>query len=96
MAERFRGDFFDRFSIELADSDALLQESYRLRYRVYVDEMKFERKEDFPNGIEHDSYDPRALTVLLRHRTSGHCIGCVRLIVADDFPLDRVPCKLSA
>jgi N-acyl amino acid synthase of PEP-CTERM/exosortase system len=67
----------------------LLDQSFRLRYKVYVDETQFERAEDFPTGHEHDLFDPRALTVLLRHSASGHVMGCVRLIVADPADVAR-------
>jgi N-acyl amino acid synthase of PEP-CTERM/exosortase system len=83
LASRFGGDFFDYFSLELADTDQLLEESFRLRHRVYVEEMKFERPEDFPDGMERDGYEAHSLAMLLRHNTSGNTIGCVRLIVAD-------------
>lgn len=89
LTAQFRSGFFDYFSLELADRDELLDESFRLRYQVYVDEMHFERAEDFPTGREHDPFDPRALTVLLRHNASGLVMGCVRLIVADPADIAR-------
>lgn len=79
-------DFFEGFSLALADTERLREEAFRLRYRVYVDEMKFERREDCPGGLERDLFDRRAHAVLLRHNASRRYIGCVRLIVAD--PLD--------
>ncbi|MFP5406270.1 MAG: GNAT family N-acyltransferase, partial [Gammaproteobacteria bacterium] len=89
LTAQFRSGFFDYFSLELADRRSLLEESYRLRYRVYVDEMHFERAEDFPDGRESDPFDQRALTVLLRHNASGLVMGCVRLIVADPLEVSR-------
>lgn len=89
LTAQFRSGFFDYFSLELADSRELLDESFRLRYKVYVDEMQFERAEDFPTGLERDPFDPRALTVLLRHSASGLVMGCVRLIVADPADVAR-------
>lgn len=89
LTAQFRSGFFDYFSLELADRDELLDESFRLRYQVYVDEMHFERAEDFPTGRERDPFDPRALTVLLRHNASGLVMGCVRLIVADPADVGR-------
>lgn len=83
LTTRFGGEFFDRFSLELATSTELRKECYRLRHRVYVQELKYERAEDFPDGLERDAYDRRSLAVLLRHRESGSFVGCVRLIVAD-------------
>jgi N-acyl amino acid synthase of PEP-CTERM/exosortase system len=97
LADRFQCDFFEQFSLELANTKDLLDESYRLRYQVYVDELKFERAEDFPDGREHDQYDPRAIIVLLRHRGSGECVGCVRLIVADPEDITRpFPFEIAA
>lgn len=87
LAAQFQSDFFDGFSLELADSETLLAESFRLRYRVYVDEMKFERPEDCPGGLESDAFDSRSLTVLLRHNATRRYIGCVRVIVSD--PADK-------
>ncbi len=89
LTAQFRSGFFDYFSLELADRNELLDESFRLRYQVYVDEMHFERAEDFPTGCERDLFDPRALTVLLRHNASGLVMGCVRLIVADPADIAR-------
>lgn len=97
LADRFQCDFFERFSLELANSPALLDESYRLRYQVYVDELKFERAEDFPDGRESDQYDPRSIIVLLRHRDTQQCVGCVRLIVADPQDVSKpFPFELAA
>ncbi len=97
LTSRFGGDFFDRFSLELATSDALRTESYRLRHRIYVQELQYERAEDFPDGVESDSYDRRSLAVLLRHRASRRFIGCVRLIVADPKDASRpFPFELAA
>jgi N-acyl amino acid synthase of PEP-CTERM/exosortase system len=83
LSSRFGGEFFDYFSLELAHTDEMARESFRLRHRVYVEEMKFERAEDFPCGMEHDSYDSHSLTMLLRHNATAKTIGCVRLIVAN-------------
>lgn len=83
LASRFGSDFFERFSLELATSEELRMESYRLRHRIYVKELTYERAEDFPDGVESDAWDRRALPVLLRHQASRRFIGCVRLIVAD-------------
>lgn len=97
LTTQFRSRFFDYLSLELADRDDLLDEAYRLRHRVYVDEMHFERAEDFPDGREHDAFDPRALTILLRHNASSRVMGCVRLIVADPADIARpFPFELAA
>lgn len=97
MSARFGSSFFDRFSLELATSEALRAESYRLRHRIYVRELQYERAEDFPHGLEFDAWDRRALTVLLRHRASNRFIGCVRLITADpDDPTQPFPFEATA
>ncbi len=97
MTTHFGSSFFERFSLELATSDALRAESYRLRHRIYVRELQYERAEDFPHGLEFDAWDERALTVLLRHRASRQFIGCVRLITADpDDPAQPFPFETTA
>lgn len=94
---RFQCNYFEGFSLLLADTEPLREESFRLRYRVYVDEMAFERREDCPGGLERDRFDRRAIIVLLRHNASRRFIGCVRLIVADaDDPTQPFPFEMAA
>jgi N-acyl amino acid synthase of PEP-CTERM/exosortase system len=75
--------FHKSFQIVLADTNKLVQEVFRLRYRVYCEELHYESSEAFPDGMEHDTYDRRAVYCLLKHRTSKRFIGCVRVLLSD-------------
>lgn len=86
---RFGCDFFEFFSLVLADTPALMDEAFRLRYQVYCKEMGFEKPEDCPGGLEQDEFDRRSVNVLLKHKESGRFVGCVRLIVVDPADISR-------
>lgn len=73
------------FEVVVADTPALLEHAYRLRYEVYCDqdwELHLDPA-DFPDGLETDEYDQRAVHCLLRHRPTGAFAGTVRLILHD-------------
>lgn len=81
--------FHRYFQVILADSPALREEVYRIRYEVYCKEFKFERAEDFTDELEHDEFDAqRSHHCLLLHRESGLFAGCVRLVVNNPANLD--------
>ncbi|MBK1706641.1 PEP-CTERM/exosortase system-associated acyltransferase [Halochromatium glycolicum] len=87
---------FDQFfEIIPAETDALRDRVYRIRYQVYCEEMQFESKEDHPNGREIDDFDAHSVHGLLRHRPSGEFAGCVRLVLnhsqgrEPQLPLER-------
>jgi N-acyl amino acid synthase of PEP-CTERM/exosortase system len=77
-------DYFqESFQIVLADTNKLVQEVFRLRYRVYCEELNYESSDSFPDGMEHDAYDRRAVYCLLKHRSSNRFVGCVRVLLSD-------------
>lgn len=88
------------FKVQLADSDALREEVYRVRYRVYCEEFKYESVDLFPDHMEKDEYDQDSVHCLIVHRSSGMSAGCVRLVPAlgatdvAPLPLERY-CSLS-
>ena len=84
---------FDRwFEVVPADSPALLEEAYRLRYQVYCVENAFEDPADNPDGLERDCYDSHAVHSLLVHRPTATVSGAVRLILPEaDKPHDSLP-----
>lgn len=81
--------FHEFFEVIKADSDELRKEVYRLRYRVYCLENKFEDPRDCPDGLEKDEYDFHSVHILLKHRSSGRFIGTVRLILQDPLSPDK-------
>ncbi len=77
------------FEVELADTDALREEAFRLRYQVLVVEHPYLNPEDYPQGIERDDYDDHSDHALLVHRPSGAVAGTVRLIRPQGPPTGR-------
>jgi N-acyl amino acid synthase of PEP-CTERM/exosortase system len=86
MIKSLASSFYEYFQVILADTAELRKEVYRIRYDVYCREFKFEREEDFPDGLEHDVFDDkRSRHCLLLHRQSGMFAGCVRLVFTDQL-----------
>jgi len=89
MTKSLASSFNEYFQVILADTAELRKEVYRLRYEVYCREFKFEREEDFPNGLEKDRFDDdRSHHCLLLHRQSGLFAGCVRLVFNDQTNIE--------
>jgi N-acyl amino acid synthase of PEP-CTERM/exosortase system len=84
------------FAVLPADSYALLEQAYRLRYQVYCVENRFENPLDHPDGLEFDGYDARSVHSLVVDRPSQVVTGTVRIILPDpqhlgkSFPVQKV------
>lgn len=74
-------EFANIFEIEAANNDKDRTTAYRLRYQIYCVENPFEDATQFPDGMETDHLDDRAIHGLIRHRKSGIACGTVRLIL---------------
>ncbi len=72
-------DFARTFEILIADTDELRARVYRLRHRVFCDELGYELDSD--GTLEADECDAQSIHCLLRHRASGLDTGCVRLVL---------------
>lgn len=72
------------FELVPADTAALQEDCFRLRYQVYCVEGAVTgfRAEPSTEGLERDVYDERSLHCQLRHRTTNALAGTVRLILA--------------
>ncbi|MBW1963009.1 MAG: PEP-CTERM/exosortase system-associated acyltransferase [Deltaproteobacteria bacterium] len=81
---------YGRFSFAPAESEALLNAIFRLRYEIYVNEFGFEKPEDHPGGLERDPYDPYALHFAATD-TEGQVIGTIRMILNSEkgFPIEH-------
>jgi N-acyl amino acid synthase of PEP-CTERM/exosortase system len=73
----------DYFRMIPADTAELKKEVYRIRYGVYCEELGWEEKSAFPDGLEFDSYDHNSRHCLLQYQKDDSFIGCVRLVLAD-------------
>jgi len=79
--------FNNYFQIIFADTPALREEVYRIRYKVYCQELQYEPVNEHPDGLERDVYDVRSQHCLLLHRSTGRYAGCIRLVMPD--PADK-------
>lgn len=83
------------FSTVLADSPALLDAAYALRFQVYCLERNFENADEHPDDRETDAYDSNSIQGLLFHRTTCSPMGTVRVILPkgaeeDSFPVMQI------
>ena len=83
----FDESFRAQFSVVIAETDALIDETLRLRYAVYCLERAFEDPARSPDGHERDGDDARAVHALVRHTPTGACAGSVRLVFGRGAPL---------
>jgi N-acyl amino acid synthase of PEP-CTERM/exosortase system len=90
-ANRIVEDFLHYFVVVPANDDRLRQEAYRIRYRVYAEELGWEDAERFPDGLEIDAHDADGVACLLRHRPSARFAGCVRLVMRGTDPTTPFP-----
>ena len=75
--------FLNYFSLSIADTPELQKEVYRIRYQVYCEELEYEPKENFPDGMEIDIYDQKSIHYLLKHNSTESYAGCVRVVLPE-------------
>jgi N-acyl amino acid synthase of PEP-CTERM/exosortase system len=76
---------------KIPKDDPLINEVYRLRYKVYCEEWGFEKPEDHPGGLETDEYDPHSVHLGAFSQESGDLIGTIRLSLNSElgFPIEK-------
>lgn len=76
---------------KVPQDDPLINEVYGLRYKVYVEEWGFEKKEDHPGGIERDAFDEDSVHFIVRRKGEEQVIGTIRMITSSDkgFPIEK-------
>lgn len=76
---------------KISHDDPLLNEVFRLRYKVYCDEWGFERPEDHPGGIEQDTFDAHSVHFAAIRKDDGKLIGTSRIILDSSlgFPIEE-------
>lgn len=89
-------NFNQRFAVVTADTPALQEQAFRLRYQVYCIENSFENRDDHPLEQELDEYDHRSVHSVIIDRPSQIITGTVRIILPDQdaaeksFPIQKV------
>jgi N-acyl amino acid synthase of PEP-CTERM/exosortase system len=78
------------FEMVPANTAALKQEVYKLRYQVYCLEKYFENPEQHADGLEYDEYDEYSCHYLIRHRETDCYMATTRLILPNSkiFPME--------
>lgn len=71
-------NFNEYFKVRLANTDALREIVYKIRYDVYCAELGWEK--DCPVDVEKDMHDDHAVHCLLEHRRTGTYAGTIRLV----------------
>jgi N-acyl amino acid synthase of PEP-CTERM/exosortase system len=82
--------FNQYFEMVDANTDALKEEVYKLRYQIYCVEKGFEDLESYPDGMEHDEYDKRSSHYLIRHRDTNSYMATTRLVLPDKQDLQKL------
>ncbi|MDX1538999.1 PEP-CTERM/exosortase system-associated acyltransferase [Arsukibacterium sp.] len=77
-------DFSAYFQASQAISHQQKNTVFRLRHKVYCEELKFEPPR--PSGLEQDDFDRRALHCSLADAQSGEIAGTIRLIHCQQEP----------
>lgn len=73
------------FAICPANSQALREAAFRIRYQVYCHETGFQPPHEGSPATETDEYDAQSRHCLLIHKPTNRPIGCARLIMPDSL-----------
>jgi N-acyl amino acid synthase of PEP-CTERM/exosortase system len=93
-SKSFFGPYHKAFRIIRADSNALKDIVFRLRYEVYCLEnnMDSTTRADAASQLEKDSYDDRAIHYLLYRKSTDEAAGAIRVVLPRaDKPLHSFP-----
>lgn len=93
-ADNLMARFIEEFCFKLAITPDEKNRAYRLRYKVYCDELGYEEPADSSKKLEYDVYDQHAIHCLIEHRRTDSAAACTRLIMPDEnlpAPLGRLP-----
>lgn len=77
--------------ITISNNEPLINDVYRLRYKVYCDEWGFEKPEDHSGGLEIDQYDAQSVHIGALLKETGLLIGTIRIILHSNmgFPIEK-------
>lgn len=80
------------FRVERVEQNHPLYRDYlAVRYQIYCLERGFEDPQQYPEGMETDSYDRHAIHLAAIEESTGKVVGCTRIIrdSALGFPLEQ-------
>ena len=65
---------------EIADTDELRDEVFRIRHNVYCEELAYEKVKN--GGKEQDEFDAHSLFAMIKHKPSNTYTSCVRMVTS--------------
>ncbi|MAX33047.1 MAG: hypothetical protein CME72_08280 [Halomonadaceae bacterium] len=75
--------FTQHFEFKIAKNSQEMSEVKKLRYEIFIKEMKYGLNSDPLNKTESDRFDKNSIHCLIRHRRTGLTAGYLRLITTD-------------
>lgn len=86
----FYKNFYQKFTFYTSDQPEELDELFRLRYQVYIEEYHYIDKTHSENGRERDVWDPHSVHFIIRD-LQNRLVASVRLILdsEDKFPIEE-------
>ena len=82
--QAFYNAYWKTFEVVAADTDELRRQVFHLRHQIYCRENRFLEPDQFPDELERDAFDRRAIHHLLIHKETGKPAGTVRVLLPDD------------
>ena len=85
-----KGITYGKFRFGLVENEAVLKDTFRMRYEVYVEEFGFEKKEDHPNGLETDDHENESIHFACINENDS-VVGTIRLVLhsTKGFPIEH-------
>jgi N-acyl amino acid synthase of PEP-CTERM/exosortase system len=71
-------NFTQFLKLELANTDELRDEVFRIRHNVYCEELAFEKVK--VEGKEQDEFDAQSIFAMIKHKPSNTYTSCVRVV----------------
>lgn len=76
---------------EVATTEELTKEVFRIRHNVYCEELNFEPTR--PDGMETDDFDAQSLFAMIKHKPTDTYTSCVRIVTSSKpeelLPIER-------
>lgn len=81
---------YGKFRFGIGKDKEVLEDTFRMRHEVYVQEFGFELASDHPNGLETDNYEDESIHFACLNE-SDSVVGTIRLVMDSDkgFPIEH-------
>ncbi len=81
---------YEKFRFGLVQNKEVLNDTFRMRHEVYVEEFGFENKDDHPNGLETDEYEDNSIHFACVNENDS-VVGTIRLVLDSEkgFPMEH-------